>query len=44
MDSRQRRKAESAADFLEAWSVAVLRDEFIQVVEYLALSLRQWEH
>ena len=40
----QRRQAEAPADLLEARRVAVLLDEFLQVVENFALALRQWLH
>ena len=41
---RQRRQAEAFADFLQARRIAVLLDEFVQVVENFALALGQWLH
>jgi len=39
MDRGKRREAETAADLLEARRVAVLTDEFIQVIEDFTLTL-----
>src|SRR4029450_3613372 len=41
---RQWRGVEPAADFLEAGSVTVLLDEVVEVVQNLALALREREH
>ena len=41
---RERRQAEAPPDFLEARRVAVLLNEFLEVVENLALALGQWLH
>ena len=40
----QRREAEATADFLEARRIAVLADEFVQVVENLALTFCERKH
>jgi hypothetical protein len=44
VDGRERREAEAAADLLETRGVAMLSDEFVQVIEDLALPFGQWEH
>ena len=44
VDGRERRQAEAAAHFLETRRVAVLLDEFLQVVQNLALTLGEWLH
>lgn len=44
VDSRERGQPESSTDFFQARGVAVLLDEVVQVVENLALALRQWLH
>ena len=44
MDRRERRKAETATDFLETWRVTVLLDELLQVVQDFALALGEWLH
>ena len=44
VDGGERREAEPAADLFEARRVAVLLDELLEIVEDLALSLRQWLH
>ena len=41
---RERREAETAPDFLEARRIAVLLDEFVQVIEDFALPLGQGKH
>ena len=40
----QRREAETAADLFQARRIAVLLDEFVQVIEDLALSFGQRKH
>jgi hypothetical protein len=40
----QRRQAKAAADFLEAWRVAMLLDELVEVIENLALPFGKREH
>jgi hypothetical protein len=44
VNCRERGQAEASPDFLEAWSVAVLLDEIVQVVEDLALTFGEWQH
>ena len=44
VDRRERRQAESPPDLLQARRIAVLLDEIVEVVEDLALALRQWQH
>ena len=41
---RERRQTEAATDLFETRRIAVLADELVQVVEDLALTLRQWQH
>ena len=41
---RQRRQAEPPADLLETRRVAVLLDEFLEIVEDLALAFGEWLH
>jgi hypothetical protein len=44
MDRGERGQAKLPADFLEAWSVAVLLDEVVEEVEDFTLALGQWQH
>src|SRR5262245_56477062 len=44
MNGGQRGEAEASADFLEAWSVSVLLDELLEVVENFPLAFREWLH
>jgi hypothetical protein len=44
VDRGQRRQVESPADFLQARGVAVVLDEFVQVIEDFTLPFREREH
>jgi hypothetical protein len=44
VNGRERRKAEPSSDFLETRRVAMLLNEFLEVVQDLSLTLRKWLH
>ncbi len=44
VDGGERREPKAPADFLQAWGIAVLLNEIVEVIEDFPLTLRQWQH
>src|SRR5258705_3628229 len=44
VDRRERRQVEATSDFLQAWRIAVVLNELVQVVEDFTLPFREREH
>ena len=44
VDGRERRETEPPSDFFETWGVAMLLNEFLEVVQDFSLTFRKWLH